>query len=175
MVCASSERKAMPSASDQLVESNGMKSPQKPKPKPKQKQKSGHGRVLFDQLSMQKAKRSMIDAAQRTDEPRDIAFRRMILSIPPGKVSTYGRVASAAGYPRLHRAVARLLRTDPSDNLPWHRVLGAGGEIKLRGEAAGEQRARLKLEGVRFRGERVDMERFEYALKPWEVYRDLAR
>jgi|HubBroStandDraft_6_1064221.scaffolds.fasta_scaffold92474_4 hypothetical protein len=28
----------------------------------------------------------------RADEPRDIAFRRIILSIPPGKVSTYGRV-----------------------------------------------------------------------------------
>lgn len=97
----------------------------------------------------------------------------MILSIPPGKVSTYGRVAAAAGYPRLHRAVAKLLRNDASDQLPWHRVLGAGGEIKLKGAAAEEQRARLKVEGVRFRGERVDMERFEHALKPWEVYKDL--
>jgi len=98
-----------------------------------------------------------------SDEPRDRAFRRMILSIPSGKVSTYGRVAAAAGYPRLHRAVARLLRTDPSDHLPWHRVLGAGGEIKLRGAAAREQRARLKLEGIRFRGKKVDMEQFEHS------------
>ncbi len=94
----------------------------------------------------------------------------MILSIPAGKVSTYGRVAAAAGYPRLHRAVAKLLRTAPPDQLPWHRVLGAGGEIKLRGEAAHEQRARLKLEGVTFDGERVKMERFEHSLKPWEVW-----
>jgi methylated-DNA-protein-cysteine methyltransferase-like protein len=95
----------------------------------------------------------------------------MILSVPPGNVSTYGAVAAAAGYPRYHRAVARLLRTDPVDQLPWHRVVGAGGEIKLRGVAALEQRARLKLEGVRFNGKRVDMEKFEHALKPWEVYR----
>lgn len=115
----------------------------------------------------------MLYAAMRADEPRDIAFRRIILSIPPGKVSTYGRVAAAAGYPRFHRAVARLLRTDPLDQLPWHRVLGAGGEIKLRETAAQEQRARLKLEGIRFRGKRVDMERFEHALKPREVYKDL--
>ena len=94
----------------------------------------------------------------------------MILSIPAGKVSTYGRVAAAAGYPRYHRAVARLLRTDPVDQLPWHRVLGVGGEIKLRGAAAKEQRSRLKLEGVRFKGERVDMDRFEHFFKPWEVY-----
>jgi len=95
----------------------------------------------------------------------------MILSIPPGKVTTYGGVAAAAGYPRYHRAVARLLRTDPVDQLPWHRILGAGGEIKLRGAAAHEQRARLELEGVRFSGKRVDMDRFQHSIKPWEVYR----
>jgi methylated-DNA-protein-cysteine methyltransferase-like protein len=99
-----------------------------------------------------------------------MAFRRMILSIPWGKVSTYGRVAAAAGYPRYHRAVARLLRAGPADQLPWHRVLGAGGEIKLKGDAAHEQRARLKLEGVLFNGKRLDMERFEHSIKPWEVY-----
>ncbi len=94
----------------------------------------------------------------------------MILSIPAGKVSTYGAVAAAAGYPRYHRAVARLLRIELADRLPWHRVLGAGGEIKLRGAAAHEQRARLKLEGVEFSGKRVEMERFQHSLKPWEIY-----
>ena len=95
----------------------------------------------------------------------------MILSIPPGRVSTYGAVAAAAGYPQYHRAVARLLRVDPIDQLPWHRVVGAGGEIKLRGAAAHEQRERLKLEGVQFSGKRVDMARFTHLLKPWEVHR----
>jgi methylated-DNA-protein-cysteine methyltransferase related protein len=52
----------------------------------------------------------------------------MILSIPPGRVSTYGAVAAAAGYPQYRRAVARLLRVDPIDQVPWHRVVGAGGE-----------------------------------------------
>ena len=131
--------------------------------------------LLADQLSMQKAKRSLLHEAMRSDEPRDIAFRRILLSIPPGKVSTYGRVAAAAGYPRLHRAVARLLRVDPPDSLPWHRVLGAGGQIKLKGAAEREQRARLRLEGVRFRGEKVDMDRYEHVLRPWETYNDRAR
>lgn len=133
--------------------------------------KSPKWRIAFDQLSIQRAKRSLLRRALRTDEPRDLAFRRMILSIPPGKVSTYGKVAAAAGYPQYHRAVARLLRTDPPDQLPWHRVLGAGGKIKLRGEAAREQRARLELEGVQFNGRTVEMERFEHMLKPWDVYR----
>ncbi len=115
-------------------------------------------------------KRRILRDGARANELRDEAFRRVILSIPAGKVSTYGRVAAAAGYPLYHRAVARLLRTDPPDHLPWHRVLGAGGEIKLRDEAAQEQRARLKLEGVKFRGKLVDMERFEHAIRSWEAF-----
>src|ERR1700728_2587102 len=128
-------------------------------------------RLPPNQFAFEQAKRKLQRDALRPNDQRDIAFRRMILSIPPGKVSTYGGVAAAAGYPRYHRAVARLLRVDPVDSLPWHRVLGAGGEIKLHGAAAYEQRARLKLEGVRFKGKRVDMEKFEHLIKPWEVYR----
>jgi hypothetical protein len=41
-------------------------------------------------------------------------------------------------------------------------VVGAGGEIKLRGDSAIEQRLRLEAEGVAFRGRRVDMKRFEF-------------
>jgi methylated-DNA-protein-cysteine methyltransferase related protein len=128
-------------------------------------------KISPNQFALEQAKRKLQRDVLRPNDQRDIAFRRMILSIPPGKVSTYGGVAAAAGYPRYYRAVARLLRTDPVDQLPWHRVLGAGGEIKLLGAAAHEQRARLKLEGVQFSGKRVDMEHFEHSLKPWEIYR----
>ena len=129
-------------------------------------------RIVFEQLSIERSKRGLLRDALRPNEERDIAFRRMILSIPVGKVSTYGGVAAAAGYPRYHRAVAKLLRIDPVDQLPWHRILGAGGEIKLRGDAAHEQRSRLKLEGVEFDGKRVNMDEFEHLFKPWEVYGD---
>ncbi len=132
----------------------------------------GHstGDMALDQLRVQRSKRRILRDAARPEEQRDHAFRRMILAIPAGRVSTYGKVAAAAGYPQHHRAVARLLRTDPPDSLPWHRVLGAGGEIKLPGEAAREQQARLKLEGVSFKGDRVDMEQHEHVFKTWEVY-----
>jgi methylated-DNA-protein-cysteine methyltransferase related protein len=136
----------------------------------KSKRKAFAKSLSLDQLSFERSKRRLLKDASRPDEQRDHAFRLMILSIPPGKVSTYGGVAAASGYPRYHRAVARLLRTDPVDQLPWHRVVGVGGEIKLRGTAAHEQRARLRLEGVQFNGKRVDMERFEHVVKPWEVY-----
>ena len=92
-----------------------------------------------------------------SDELRNAAFRRVILSIPKGKVATYGQVAEAAGYPRYHRAVAHFLRANPAGRLPWHRVLGSGGEIKLPFEAGAEQRLRLRIEGVTFRGRRVNL------------------
>jgi methylated-DNA-protein-cysteine methyltransferase related protein len=46
--------------------------------------------------------------------------------------------------------------------LPWQRVLGAGGQIKLTGDSAVEQRLRLEAEGVRFRGRKVDMKEHEH-------------
>ncbi len=122
-----------------------------------------------DQVSLHKAKRYLLRDATRPSEDRDRAFRRIILSIPAGRVSTYGLVAAAAGYPLYHRAVARLLRTDPPDILPWHRVVGAGGMIKLSPPADQEQRTRLESEGVAFRGHRIDMDLCEHVLRPWET------
>ncbi len=98
---------------------------------------------------------------------RDDAFRRAIRSIPKGKVATYGQVAAAAGYPLYHRHVAQLLQKS-GGTLPWQRVVGAGGAIKLRYEAALEQRTRLEMEGVRFRGKRVNMDEHQHKFRTWE-------
>ena len=83
-----------------------------------------------------------------------------IRSIPAGKVATYGGVAEAAGYPRYHRQVAQVLGKY-GERLPWHRVLGAGGQLKTASPWRFEQRMRLEMEGVRFRGTRVDMKQHE--------------
>jgi methylated-DNA-protein-cysteine methyltransferase-like protein len=136
----------------------------------KGKAKDSRRDLGLDQFNIEQAKKRLRRDAMRSNELRDIAFRHIILSIPSGKVSTYGKIAAAGGYPQYHRAVAQLLRADPIDQLPWHRVLGAGGEIKLRGDAAQEQRARLEYEGVKFNGKLVDMVQFEHSLRPWEAY-----
>jgi methylated-DNA-protein-cysteine methyltransferase related protein len=85
---------------------------------------------------------------------------RVIRSLPAGKVSSYGAVARAAGWAGAARQVVQTLRQVPG--LPWHRVVGAGGAIKLTGESGAEQRFRLRMEGVAFRGARVDMKRHEF-------------
>jgi methylated-DNA-protein-cysteine methyltransferase-like protein len=87
-------------------------------------------------------------------------IRDTIRKIPKGKVSTYGEVAGAAGFPGCARQVVWALRN--SRGLPWHRVVGAGGKISLPGENGFEQRLRLQSEGVAFHGARVWMEKHQH-------------
>jgi len=87
-------------------------------------------------------------------------IRSTILKIPRGKVSTYGAVARAAGYPGAARQVVRAL--SQSYGLPWQRVVAAGGRIAIPGEGGMEQRFRLEAEGVRFSGRRVRMKEHEF-------------
>src|SRR5512138_1302373 len=101
-------------------------------------------------------------------EARDAAIRKTILRIPRGKVATYAQVAAAAGYPLYHRQVVQLLRTS-GDRLPWQRVVGAGGQIRLKRDMAVEQRVRLELEGVKFRGNRVAIEDHQHVFRNWEL------
>ena len=84
-------------------------------------------------------------------------IRATIRRIPRGKVATYGQVAEAAGFPGCARQVVWALRDSASHGVPWHRVLAAGGHIRLPGEPGLEQRMRLRSEGVAFKGARVDL------------------
>ena len=51
--------------------------------------------------------------------------RALVAAIPPGRVATYGDIASVAGLSS-PRIVGWIMRTDSSD-LPWHRVITASG------------------------------------------------
>ncbi|MCP5115517.1 MAG: cysteine methyltransferase [bacterium] len=116
-----------------------------------------------------KLERRIIRDGTKPSAERDASIRQVIRSIPKGKVATYAQVAAAAGYPLYHRLVVRILRLS-GDTLPWQRVVGAGGQIRLRGEADFEQRHRLEMEYVRFRGKRVDMARHQPVFRMWEVF-----
>jgi methylated-DNA-protein-cysteine methyltransferase-like protein len=96
---------------------------------------------------------------KRPPDPRALIIQR-IRALPRGSVSSYGAIARAAGWSGAARQVVRILRQTPG--LPWHRVVGSGGAIKLPGENGAEQRFRLRMEGVTFRGLRVDMKRHEH-------------
>jgi alkylated DNA nucleotide flippase Atl1 len=72
------------------------------------------------------------------------AVRRLVASIPSGRVATYGDIADAAGLSS-PRIVGWIMRTDSSD-LPWHRVITASG--KPAAHLATKQLERLRAEGV---------------------------
>jgi len=72
--------------------------------------------------------------------------------IPPGRVATYGQVAALAGLAGHARQVGYALHALQDDDVPWHRVLNARGEVSRRAEPGAEllQRILLEKEGVRF-------------------------
>lgn len=110
------------------------------------------------------------------EDPRDGGAARMtgkapyekvwdvVEAIPRGRVLSYGDVARLAGYPRAARFVAGALRYTNRTRLPWHRVVGSGGEIRIRDPRLREEQVRrLRREGVP-----VDADgRFVYASFAW--------
>jgi len=90
-------------------------------------------------------------AAAPDENPAVLAIWHVIASLPQGRVSTYGGVARAAGYPGRARLTAYALRTaSPEMHLPWYRVLGAGGRIVFpkNSRPHKEQARLLRGEGV---------------------------
>ena len=88
----------------------------------------------------------------------------IVSRIPRGRVATYGQVAAEAGMPHAPRVAGYALHAlPPGSDVPWHRVVAAGGRLslgKLDPSSAITQRLRLEKEGVRFDGRGcVDMER----------------
>jgi methylated-DNA-protein-cysteine methyltransferase related protein len=97
----------------------------------------------------------------------------IVRMISKGKVSTYGAVARAAGFPGAARQVVWALRG--TSGLPWQRVVAAGGRIALPGEAGFDQRMRLETEGVLFSGSRVRMAECEFVFPQSRPKSRLAR
>src|SRR5215470_6202626 len=93
------------------------------------------------------------------DNPALQAMWHVVCTIPRGQVSTYGAVARAAGFPGRARQAGFALRVAPKTlNLPWHRVVAAGGRIAFpsSSRAYHEQTRRLRSEGVRVAEGRVE-------------------
>jgi len=73
--------------------------------------------------------------------------------IPPGRVMTYGQIATELGSRISPRAVGWILHRCP-DDVPWQRVVNASGGCstdRLPDFPQGLQRALLEAEGVVFR------------------------
>lgn len=103
--------------------------------------------------------RGRVRVEQPGESPALEAIWHVVCAIPRGRASTYGAVARAAGLPGRARQAGFALRVAPEElNVPWHRVVGAGGRIAFppASRAAAEQARRLRAEGVMVRGGRVE-------------------
>ena len=92
------------------------------------------------------------------ENPALEAMWHVVCAIPRGQVSTYGAVARAAGFPGRARLAGFALKVAPEGtNIPWHRVVGAGGRIVFpkASREHREQTRRLRAEGVAVRDGRV--------------------
>lgn len=82
------------------------------------------------------------------------AIYAVVRQIPQGKVATYGQVAELANLYGKPRVVGyALYRVAPGDDVPWHRVINARGEISQSPFRNGNdhlQRQLLEAEGVEF-------------------------
>jgi methylated-DNA-protein-cysteine methyltransferase-like protein len=80
----------------------------------------------------------------RPDDAFTHAVIAVIEAVPSGEISTYGEIATEAGYPGAARAVGNLLRSTPG--LPWWRVIAASGRLVPGLEK--EHAQRLRAEGI---------------------------
>jgi O-6-methylguanine DNA methyltransferase len=86
----------------------------------------------------------------------------LVRRIPPGRVATYGDIARLAGFPGAARAVGNVMRTATRPDVPYHRVVAAGGRLGGYGGREALKRALLVAEGVPVVGMRV---------RPFQRYR----
>ncbi len=76
------------------------------------------------------------------------AFWSQVRQIPPGKVTTYGHIAEALGKPvETALAVGTALKKCPPD-VPWWRVVRAGGHLIGAGDLRFAQIVMLESEGI---------------------------
>ena len=89
---------------------------------------------------------------------------KLVKEIPRGRVTTYGALAKKLPLPGGARAVGYAMAATPRGRgIPWHRVMGAGGKIRMPEPYASMQRRLLESEGVVFDYSHVNMERYGWS------------
>ena len=112
---------------------------------------------------------------KRSDDLLDLQSRKNTVSssfyekvydivrhIPKGMVTTYGAIAETIGMKSSSRLVGQALKSLPREmNIPAQRVINHVGLLSGAHQFGGYDRMRwlLEKEGVKFKGDRVDMEK----------------
>lgn len=80
----------------------------------------------------------------------------LVRQVPPGSVTTYGDVGAALGSKNVARHVGyAMAAVDEDSDVPWWRVVAAGGRLSQQPGAAERQQRHLAEDGVEVRNLRV--------------------
>ena len=89
---------------------------------------------------------------------------KYLLTVPKGKVVTYGQIAEFLGNKNLSRAVGSALHRNPDgDKYPCYKVVNSKGELSKNYAFGGieEQIKRLEKDGVKVVNYKVDLEKYK--------------
>jgi methylated-DNA-protein-cysteine methyltransferase-like protein len=127
--------------------------------------------VLF--ASQEKANAMDNDTSPTAEQANELSTRvfALVQACPVGRVTTYGWIAKAVGYPRGARMIGWIMHETPQ-GVPAQRVINSKGELS--GSWAfgqkGRMRQLLEAEGVTFTEDsRVDLKRYG-----WNPSQDLS-
>ena len=88
-----------------------------------------------------------------------------LLTIPAGKVVTYGQIAAHLGNPKLARVVGNILHVNPEPDIyPCYKVVNAQGRLAEHFGCGGlsEQRRRLEADGIEVTDGKVDLKKYQW-------------
>ena len=88
-----------------------------------------------------------------------------LLTIPKGKVVTYGQIAARLGDKRLARAVGNALHQNPDPGkYPCYKVVNAQGKLSPHFAFGGMegQKERLEAEGIEVTDGKVDVRKYQW-------------
>ena len=95
------------------------------------------------------------------------ALYELLLTIPRGKVVTYGTLAEMLGNRRMARAVGNALHSNPDgEKYPCYKVVNRKGEPSRAYAFGGkdEQKRRLEADGIVVENDKVDLKRYGYVV-----------
>ena len=84
---------------------------------------------------------------------------KLALSIPKGRVSTYGRIAKAAGAgPMASQSITNILAKAADggvSSIPFHRIVYADGRVWLDSKYEAKRKALYKKEKIELEGDKI--------------------
>lgn len=86
-----------------------------------------------------------------------------LLSIPLGKVTTYGQIAEYLGNKKLARVVGNILHNNPNEQkYPCYKVVNSKGMLSNNFAFGGieKQKEKLEKEGIIVNGYKVDLNKY---------------